>query len=124
MARGAAKDAFSNAGAASGTANQLQQQGNSVFHTLFPGLKQQAQHPQGMGGDLNTILSTINSGAGNENNIINQGAQAANTASQQSLGGSVAGAVGQGNLQAARTRNSGAFAPALDEAARQGQRDL
>lgn len=47
---------------------------------------------------------------------------AMNTASQQSIGGSVAGTVGQGNLEAARTRNAGGFTEALDEAARSGQR--
>jgi hypothetical protein len=47
-----------------------------------------------------------------------------NTASQQSVGGSTAGAVGEGNLEAARTNNSGGFAPALDEAVRSGQRTL
>lgn len=47
-----------------------------------------------------------------------------NTASQQSIGGATAGAVGQGNLTAARTRNRGGFTGALDEAVRGGQRQL
>ena len=41
------------------------------------------------------------------------------TASGQSLGGSVAGAVGQGGLLAARTGNAGGASAAIDDAARQ-----
>jgi hypothetical protein len=52
------------------------------------------------------------------------GTTAENTAAQQSIGGSTAGAVGEGNLEAARTRNAGSFQPAEDEAVRSGQRDL
>ncbi len=44
----------------------------------------------------------------------------ARTAGEQSVGGSVAGAVGQGNLQAARTGNAGGYAAALDQAHRTG----
>jgi hypothetical protein len=40
------------------------------------------------------------------------------TASNQSLGGAVGGAVGQGNLEAARTHNNAGYATALDEAVR------
>jgi len=47
-----------------------------------------------------------------------------NTASQQSVGGSQAAAEGAGNLAAARTRNAGAFAPAISEANRAGGRQL
>lgn len=52
------------------------------------------------------------------------GSTAANTAAQQSVGGSIAGAVGQGNLMAARDRNAGGFAPALDQSVRSGQQAL
>jgi hypothetical protein len=41
------------------------------------------------------------------------------TSSNQSLGGSQAGAVGQGNLLAARTGNQAGFGTALDQSARQ-----
>jgi hypothetical protein len=44
------------------------------------------------------------------------------TASNQSLGGAVGGAVGQGNLQAARTRNGAGYATALDDAVRSAGR--
>lgn len=40
------------------------------------------------------------------------------TASRQALGGATAGITGQGNLEAARTRNSAGYAPALDEGMR------
>lgn len=52
------------------------------------------------------------------------GTTAENTAVQQSVGGANAGAVSQGNLDAARTRNAGGFQPAEDEAVRSGGRDL
>jgi hypothetical protein len=41
-----------------------------------------------------------------------------NTAAQEAAGGAVSSAVGAGNLMAARDRNSGGFAPALDESVR------
>ena len=44
----------------------------------------------------------------------------ATTASMQSTGGSVAGAVGEGNLEAARTGNAGGYQAALADAARKG----
>lgn len=47
-----------------------------------------------------------------------------NTSAQQSAGGSMAGAVGQANLQGAANRNSGSFAPAIDDAARGAQKTL
>lgn len=44
----------------------------------------------------------------------------AKTATMQSTGGSVAGAVGEGNLEAARTGNAGGYQAALRDAARRG----
>ena len=76
--------------------------GDKLYNTMFPTLRNELINPQGFGSDMNAI----------------------NTANQQSIGGSVAGAVGQGNLMAARTGNAGGFAPALDEAARSGARQL
>lgn len=49
---------------------------------------------------------------------------AMNTASQQSIGGATAGAVGEGDLTAARTRNAGGYQAANAEAVRSGQRQL
>jgi hypothetical protein len=47
-----------------------------------------------------------------------------NTASQQSLGGSVGGATGQANLESARTRNAGGNQGAIASSARSAQRQL
>ena len=109
MPGGVAAGGLANAGRGiqqAGISNQLSGttagRANRTYNTLFPTLQRNLINPQGFGKDLGAI----------------------NTASQQSIGGSVAGAVGQGNLQAARTRNAGGFAPALDEAVRSGQRQL
>lgn len=109
MPAGIKADALTNAGrgiAQQTAAGNLQARygglAGNTWSTLFPTLRQNLTNPQGFGKDLNAI----------------------NTANQQSIGGSVAGAVGQGNLQAARTGNAGGFAPALDEAARSGARQM
>jgi len=52
------------------------------------------------------------------------GTIAANTAAQQSVGGAQAGALGRGELEAARTGNSGANSVALDDSVRSGQHSL
>lgn len=109
MAAGVKSGALANAGRGvqlAGITNALSggynaQQGQ-LYHSLFPALRQELINPQGFGKDLGAI----------------------NTASQQTIGGSLAGAFGRGNLQAARTRNAGGFAPAMDEAVRSGQRQL
>jgi len=79
------------------------QQAQQLYNQVVPQLTQEATNPQGYG---------------------QKDLAAMNTASQQSIGGATAGAVGQGNLEAARTRNAGSFAPALDEAVRSGGRQL
>lgn len=103
--------------------------------------QQNAQNTYGSAaGVLGQGGSLFNTGVNNTNQLFNQlepefqaevtnptgigpsGLAAENTAAQQSTGGAVSGAVGQGNLMAARTRNKGAFAPAADEAAREGMR--
>ena len=83
-------------------ANRFTGRTSQLYNTMFPTLRNELMNPQGFGKDMGAI----------------------NTANQQSIGGSVAGAVGQGNLMAARTGNAGGFAPALDEAARSGARQL
>lgn len=103
MARGATNQANKTFGEATNTFNANTDRSNALYGQLFPMLKSEATNPQGFDPkDLSAM----------------------NTASQQSVGGSTAGAVGEGNLAAARTRNAGAYAPALDEAARQGTRQL
>jgi hypothetical protein len=72
---------------------------DNAYSTLMPMYTSMATNPQGF--DKPTI-----------NNLT--------TAGMQSTGGSVAGAVGQGNLAAARTGNVGGYQFALDNAARTG----
>lgn len=103
MARGGQNQAKQTYNSASSVFSGSNANANNLYKTLFPTLSGEATNPQGYSPrDL----------------------AAMNTASQQSVGGSTAGAVGEGNLAAARTRNAGAFAPALDEAARAGGRQL
>jgi hypothetical protein len=72
---------------------------NSLYNQLNPFYSAELTNPQGLGGAATA---------------------AANTAATQSVGGATAGAVGQGNLEAARMRNPAGFATASDEAARRG----
>lgn len=80
-----------------------QNNANDLYGQLMPLLTNEAKNPQGF--DPKDLAGM-------------------NTASQQSVGGSTAGAVGEGDLIGARTRNAGSFAPALDESVRSGQRQL
>ena len=80
---------------------------------------------QGNAKDLySKILPVYEGEATNPQGFAKEDLAAMNTASGQSVGGATAGAVGEGNLEAARTRNAGGFAPALDEAVRSGERTL
>jgi hypothetical protein len=97
-AQNQAKDTFNQAKGISATTG-------ANANGIFPGLLQQYQ-----------VEATSPRGIGPE------GITAENTASQQSIGGSTAGAVGQNNLMAARTRNKGGFQIANDESVRSGQR--
>lgn len=103
MARGAQNQAQQTFGESQDIYNSTRGNVNQLYERLFPQYEQEATNPQG---------------------FAPQDLAAMNTASQQSVGGSTAGAVGEGNLEAARTRNSGAFAPALDSAVRSGQQTL
>jgi hypothetical protein len=102
MARGsstaqtASTDALANSGTYAGNAS-------NVFGDIAPMLESQAAHPQGM---APTDLA------------------AANTSAQQSAGGTQAGAVGQGALLAARTRNAGGADAAIDSSARRAGQQL
>ena len=86
-----------NATTASNVAGGLNTAAQGIGNTVTPALTQEATSPQGMG---QTALTAMN------------------TAGLQSTGGGQGAAQGQGNLEAARTRNAGAFQPAVDEAAR------
>lgn len=103
MARGATNQANKTFGETQNVFQGANANANDLYSKLFPILQGEATNPQG---------------------YSPKDVSAMNTASQQSIGGSTAGAVGEGNLAAARTRNAGAFAPALDEAARSGTRQL
>lgn len=103
MSRGANKQATQLFNQSQGVANTAQQNGQQLYSQLFPTLSAEATDPKGYAPE---DLAAIN------------------TATQQSVGGSTAGAVGQGDLVAARTRNSGGFQPSIDEALRTGGRDL
>ena len=76
---------------------------NALYDQLAPTFTQEATNPQGFG----------------KNDLA-----AMNTAAQQSEGGALGSAVGQAGTMAAANRNSGSFAPTLDEASRSAGRNL
>lgn len=76
---------------------------NDLYKQLFPMLEREATNPEG---------------------YAPQDLAAQRTAAEQSIGGATAGAVGEGGLAAARTRNAGGFQSAGDEAVRSGEREL
>ena len=96
MARAEEALAKQNARTGQSLENQYNSTSQSELGGLLPAYQTEAAHPMGFA----------------PNDVAQM-----NTAAQQSEGGSTAGAVGQGNLEAARNRNSGSFAPALDSAA-------
>jgi hypothetical protein len=74
-----------------------------VGAAVIPGLEREATNPQGFAPtDVNNML----------------------VAGGEAVGGANAGITGEANLEAARTRNAGGFASALDEAARTKSRQL
>lgn len=72
---------------------------NALYSTLAPQLQTEAANPQGFGPTVKAEM---------------------NTAGQQSAGGGEAAAVGQGALNAGRTRNAGSADAAIADAARTG----
>jgi hypothetical protein len=93
-AQGQAKQSFKQA---QGLTNQYAGNAQGTYGALSPELHQEAINPMGL-----TPLE--------KSDMI--------TGSEQALGGSQAGAVGAGNLEAARTRNVGGADAAIAEAAR------
>ena len=77
--------------------NNYNANSNALFGTLAPELIQQSHNPTGLTAQQKADM---------------------NTAGMQTAGGSMAGAVGQGALQAARTRNAGGAYAAIQESAR------
>lgn len=96
MARGD-QQAQGAAGQANSNANSFFGNANSIYGNLAPSLVSEAAHPAGY---APTDESALETGA------------------QESAGGSQAGAVGQGGLYAARTRNAGGPAAAIADASR------
>lgn len=98
--QGAAKN---NANTANNVAAGYGAGASQIGSSLIPGLEREAQNPTGFTPEQ-------------KNNML--------VASQEGVGGATSGITGQGNLTAARTRNAGGFARALDEAQRQKGRQL
>lgn len=103
MGKGANKQLLNNSGSAQSMQKQLSGQGTGISSTLTPTLESDIANPKGYSPEDIAYM---------------------NTASQQSLGGSVAGVTGQANLEAARTRNAGGFQGAIGSATRSAQRNL
>jgi hypothetical protein len=100
---GTKKDAFANSGTANSLSASSNNNANALYGTLAPELQNEMINPQGFSPTEKAAM---------------------NTSSQQSVGGSMAGALGQGALEGARTGNQGASTVALDDAARGGQQAL
>src|SRR5215472_9871338 len=96
MARGS-EAAQGAATSAQGLSNTAEGNAQGLYSTLAPTLMQQATHPQGM---TPTAIAGMT------------------TAATQTGGGTQSGAVGQGALRAARTRNIGAGDAATAQSAR------
>lgn len=103
MGKGANKQLLANAGVGQQQNKAINDEATATYGQLDPMLLESARNPQGYG---NEDLASMRTG------------------SEQSLGGSVSGISGEGNLQAARTRNRGGFQGALGEGARSAQRTL
>lgn len=103
MARGPAKQANTLFDESQGDAATARGHSSQLYDQLFPTYQEEALHPQGF------------------DPVTKAGMK---TSAMQTVGGATGGAVGQGDLTAARTRNSGGFEAAGDEAERTGLRQL
>ena len=92
MPKGVEKQQLANAGTADNLSNQLTSNGANIYGSLEPQLAASVAHPAGYTPAQKAAI---------------------NTSAQQSAGGSTAGAVGEGGLYAARTRNAGAAQSAI-----------
>src|SRR5882757_764929 len=100
---GVKKDALANSGTANAMSSDLYGNSQAAYGTLAPQLQAEITNPQGY-------------------TPAEKAAQ--KTAAQQSTGGSMSGAVGQGALQSARTRNAGGSAAAIGQSARTAGQNL
>lgn len=96
MGRDTSNAAMNNSTTGQGLSTTYGNRATSTSNILTPTLNRMATAPQGFSPQTMANMRT---------------------SAEQSIGGSVAGTVGQGNLQAARTNNAGAFAPAATQAA-------
>lgn len=96
MARGNAT-ADTAAKTAAANSNTFMSNGQSLYSNLAPMLTSQAANPQGFNPSDEAAMET---------------------GAMQEAGGTQAAAVGQGNLEAARTRNAGGFGQAITDASR------
>src|ERR1700743_1182067 len=100
---GVKADELANSGTANTQSGALNANAGNLYGSLAPTLAAEASHPAG----------------------FTQSQQAAmNTAAQQSAGGANAGAVGQGALLAARTKNAGTADAAIAQSARNASQQL
>lgn len=103
MPRGATQKAVQLAADTNANGQAFQNQGNALNNTASTFFKNELNNPQGFSPDeLSAML----------------------TASSQSVGGSQAGTVGQGNLLAARTGNNAGLATTLDQSQRNASKQL
>lgn len=102
MGRGS-DTAESSAKQSQSTATGLTNNANALYSNLSPMLTSEAAHPAGFSPADEAALET---------------------GVQDTAGGSEAAAVGQGNLEAARTRNAGGFGQAVSDAARTAGENL
>jgi hypothetical protein len=103
MPKGVEGQQLANSATAQNLSNNLTANAANIYGGLEPTLQAQASHPSGY-----TPVQKANM----------------NTAAQQSGGGSTAGAVGQGGLYAARTKNAGAAQNAIGSAVRSAGSNL
>lgn len=103
MGKGANRNLLANAGQGQQQQTNLASKAGAMSDFLTPKLESDISNPQGYTPQQLAYM---------------------NTASQQSLGGSVGAATGEANLQAARTRNAGGYQGAINSAARGAEKQL
>jgi hypothetical protein len=103
MGKGANRQLLNNSGVAQSRSGQVFNRGTGLSDFLTPQLETEATNPEGYTPQQLAYM---------------------NTASQQSLGGSVGGVTGEANLTAARTRNAGGYQGAIGSGSRAAARQL
>ncbi len=103
MARNEENAALANAKTGSSLEGNLEGSAGSELNSFLPQFANEATAPSGYGP---ADLAKMKTGA------------------EQTAGGAMSSVVGQGGLMAARTRNQGAFAPALDASAQKADETL